>query len=88
MQSAEPRTRSAPTVCRAAESRDRRRSKRLRYLWAALACVAVTLLSMPLAAHFDRSNIVAIFILAVVLVAVRFGRGPAALAAVLSVCCL
>ncbi len=46
----------------------------------------MTLLSLPLAAHFDRSNIVAIFILAVVLVGVRLGRGPAALAAVLSVC--
>jgi two-component system sensor histidine kinase KdpD len=69
-----------------AESGDRRRFKRLRYLWAALACVAVTLLSIPLAEHFDRSNIVAIFILSVVLVAVRFGRGAAALAAVLSVC--
>jgi two-component system, OmpR family, sensor histidine kinase KdpD len=70
----------------AAESGDRRKFKRLRYLWAALACVAVTLLSIPLAEHFDRSNIVAIFILTVVLVAVRFGRGAAALAAVLSVC--
>ena len=70
----------------AAESGDRRKFKRLRYVWAALACVAVTLLSIPLAEHFDRSNIVAIFILTVVLVAVRFGRGAAALAAVLSVC--
>src|SRR3984957_10745786 len=70
----------------AAESGDRRKFKRLRYLWAAVACVAVTLLSIPLAEHFDRSNIVAIFILTVVLVAVRFGRGAAALAAVLSVC--
>jgi two-component system sensor histidine kinase KdpD len=69
-----------------AESGDRRKFKRLRYLWTALACIAVTLLSMPLAAHFDRSNIVAIFILTVVLLAVRFGRGAAALAAVLSVC--
>jgi two-component system sensor histidine kinase KdpD len=68
------------------ESSDRHRFKRLRYLWAALAIVAVTLLSIPLAEHFDRSNIVAIFILSVVLVAVRFGRGAAALAAVLSVC--
>jgi two-component system sensor histidine kinase KdpD len=67
------------------ESDDRRKAKRLRYLWAALACVSVTLISMPLAAHFDRSNIVAIFILTVVLVGVRLGRGPAALAAVLSV---
>jgi two-component system sensor histidine kinase KdpD len=67
-------------------SDDRRKAKRLRYLWAAIACVGVTLISMPLAAHFDRSNIVAIFILTVVLVGVRLGRGPAALAAVLSVC--
>jgi two-component system, OmpR family, sensor histidine kinase KdpD len=68
-----------------AESAERRKGKFARYLWAALACVAVTLGCLPLTAHFDRSNIVAIFILTVVLVAVRFGRGPAALAAVLSV---
>jgi two-component system sensor histidine kinase KdpD len=68
------------------ESSARRNAKRRRYLWAAIACVGVTLLSIPLAAHFDRSNIVAIFILTVVLVGVRLGRGPAALAAVLSVC--
>jgi two-component system sensor histidine kinase KdpD len=68
-----------------ADSSDRRKAKGLRYLWAALACIGVTLASFPLAAHFDRSNIVAVFILTVVLVAVRFGRGPAALAAILSV---
>jgi two-component system, OmpR family, sensor histidine kinase KdpD len=67
------------------ELNSRRRAKKLRYLWATLACIAVTAASMPLAAHFDRSNIVAIFILAVVLVGVRFGRGPAALSAVLNV---
>jgi two-component system, OmpR family, sensor histidine kinase KdpD len=76
----------APVGLSDPEPTERSRSKRLRYLWAALACVAVTLLSVPLAAHFDRSNIVAIFILTVVLVAVRFGRGASALAAVLSVC--
>ena len=63
----------------------RRRQKRLRYVWAAVACGGVTLLSTPLVQHFDRSNIVAIYILAVVLVGMRLGRGPAALAAVLSV---
>jgi two-component system sensor histidine kinase KdpD len=68
------------------ESAERRKVKRLRYVWAGVACAAVTLASIPLAEHFDRSNIVAIFILTVVLVAVRFGRGPAAMAAVLSVC--
>jgi two-component system sensor histidine kinase KdpD len=77
---------SASTVLPGAESADRRRFKRLRYLWTALACMAVTLLSIPLAEHFDRSNIVAIYILSVVLIAVRFGRGAAAFAAVLSVC--
>src|SRR6202166_75745 len=70
----------------AGETNGRLKFKRLRYVWAALACGAVTLLSIPLADHFDRSNIVAIFILTVVLVAVRFGRGAAATAAVLSVC--
>ncbi len=68
------------------ESPERRHAKRLRYAWAAITCVAVTLFSMPLASRFDPSNIVAIFILAVVVVGVRWGRGPAALAAVLSVC--
>src|SRR6202453_2781609 len=68
------------------ESTARRKSKRLRYVWAAITCVGVTVLSVPLAALFENSNIVAIFILAVVLVGVRLGRGPAALAAVLSVC--
>jgi two-component system sensor histidine kinase KdpD len=79
---AEPDARPEPSP---GETGDRRKSKRLRYLWSALACTAVTVGSIPLAARFDRSNIVAIFILTVVLVAVRWGRGPAALAAVLSV---
>jgi two-component system sensor histidine kinase KdpD len=85
MQNGEAKT-SSWAVIPGAESGDGRKFKQLRYLWASLACVAVTLLSIPLAEHFDRSNIVAIFILTVVLIAVRFGRGAAALAAVLSVC--
>jgi two-component system sensor histidine kinase KdpD len=76
---------SPPDLART-ETADRSVRKGLRYLWAALACIAVTLLLLPFAAHFDRSNIVAIFILTVVLVAVRFGRGASALAAVLGVC--
>jgi two-component system sensor histidine kinase KdpD len=85
MKSGDARSSPRPSIP-GTEPNDHRKFKRLRYLWAALACVAVTLVSVPLAAHFDRSNIVAIFILTVVLVAVRFGRGAAALAAVLSVC--
>jgi two-component system sensor histidine kinase KdpD len=86
--SAEDGRRESAPLLRAAdpESNDRRKLKRVRYVWAAVSCVVVTLISVPLAEHFDNSNIVAIFILAVVLVGVRLGRGPAALAAVLSVC--
>jgi len=85
MQNGETKNSAWPAAA-GTESSDRHRLKRFRYLWAALACVVVTLLAIPLADHFDRSNIVAIFILTVVLVAVRFGRGASALAAVLSVC--
>ncbi|GAA4021523.1 DUF4118 domain-containing protein [Actimicrobium antarcticum] len=55
------------------------------YAWAVAACVAATLLTLPLAGWFDLANIVMLFLLCVVLVAVRFGRGPSALAAVVSV---
>jgi two-component system sensor histidine kinase KdpD len=67
------------------ELAEQRHYKHLRYLWSALACGVVTLACFPLADHFDRANIVAVFILTVVLVAMRLGRGPAAFAAVLSV---
>src|SRR5580704_13559266 len=85
MRNGDVKTSSWPAVP-GAESGERRKFKRLRYVWTSVACIAVTLLSIPLAAHFDRSNIVALYILTVVLIAVRFGRGAAAFAAVLSVC--
>ncbi len=56
-----------------------------RYAWALAACVVTTLLTLPMLALFDLANIVMLFLLCVVLVAVRLGRGPAMLAAVLSV---
>ena len=76
---------AVPAAAPGADATERSRRKRLRYLWSACGCGAVTLLSFPLAVHFDRANIVAIYLLTVVLVGVRLGRGPAALAAVLSV---
>lgn len=51
------------------------------YLKAVLACLAVVLLTLPLRGAVDPANIVMIFLLVVVLVAVRLGRGPAILAA-------
>lgn len=64
---------------------ERGRAKRLRYVWTVLACVAMTLLATPMIPYFDLANIVMMFLLVVVLVAVKFGRGPAVLAAFLSV---
>ncbi|PUE29179.1 two-component system sensor histidine kinase KdbD [Limnohabitans sp. JirII-29] len=56
-----------------------------RYAWAIGGCVITTLLTTPMLALFDLANIVMLFLLCVVLVAVKLGRGPAMLAAVLSV---
>jgi two-component system, OmpR family, sensor histidine kinase KdpD len=63
----------------------RRGAKRLRYLWAVLACLATTLVAAPLSGYFDQANIVMLFLLTVVLIGVKWGRGPAVLAAFVSV---
>ncbi len=63
----------------------RRGVKRLRYVWSLLACLVITLVATPLLPYFDLANIVMLFLLAVVLVAVKWGRGPAVLAAFVSV---
>ena len=55
------------------------------YLWSALICAVFTLAVAPLKPLLDLANIVMVFLLAVVLVAVKFGRGPAVLAAFLTV---
>jgi len=52
---------------------------------ALLICLGTALATTPLLPHFDSANIVMLFLLAVVGVAVRYGRGPAVLAAVVNV---
>ncbi len=56
-----------------------------RYAWSLACSVAVTLLTLPLVPFFDLANIVMLFLLGTVLVALKLGRGPAALAAFLNV---
>jgi two-component system sensor histidine kinase KdpD len=56
-----------------------------RYAWAAAACLATSLVAMLLLPYFDLANIVMLFLLTVVLVALKWGRGPAVLAAFASV---
>lgn len=52
---------------------------------AGAASVAVTLLALPLSGVLELTNIVMLYLLGVVGVAMRFGRAPAALAALLNV---
>jgi two-component system sensor histidine kinase KdpD len=56
-----------------------------RYAFAIGACLLTTLVSFPLMRLFDLANIVMLFLLGVVVVAVKLGRGPSTLAAILSV---
>ena len=57
------------------------------YAWAASASLATALIATPLLAFLDLANIAMLFLLVVVLVAVRFGRGPSVLATCVSVAC-
>ena len=51
------------------------------FFWAAGTCAATTAVATPLSRFFDIPNIVMLYLLTVVGIAVRFGRGPAVLAA-------
>jgi two-component system, OmpR family, sensor histidine kinase KdpD len=62
----------------------RRESPALAYLWSAAIVGLCTLLDFALAGRFAQTNLVMIYLLGVV-AAARLGRGPSALAAVLSV---
>ncbi len=56
-----------------------------RYLLAVALCALTALFALPLRDWLDLANIVMLFLLAVFVIAVRLGRGPAVLAAFLSV---
>ncbi|MEN0036721.1 MAG: two-component system sensor histidine kinase KdpD [Cellvibrio sp.] len=58
---------------------------RWRYLWATGASLLTAIVTTPLIHWLDLANIVMLFLLTVVLVAVRFGRGPAVVSTVISV---
>jgi len=70
---ARPRTAQEPAPASATVA------DRMRYLWATLAGLGAALVFSPLAAWLDLANIAMLFLLVVLLVAVRFGRGPSVL---------
>jgi two-component system, OmpR family, sensor histidine kinase KdpD len=55
------------------------------YLWASVACAIAAIIASALFPYFELANIVMVFLLAVVFTALKVGRGPAVLAAFLSV---
>lgn len=57
------------------------------YAVAAAASLGMALLATPLLAWLDLANIAMLFLLVVLLVAVRYGRGPSVLATCVSVAC-
>ena len=56
-----------------------------RYAGALAIATVITLLALPLYRVIDHANIVMVFLLGVVIAALRFGRGPAVLAAIANV---
>jgi two-component system sensor histidine kinase KdpD len=81
-----PRARSASADRAAgAQALSNAGSEVRRYGLAAAACAATTLLTHLLVPYFDIANIVMVFLLSVVGVAVWLGRGPAVLAAFVNV---
>jgi two-component system sensor histidine kinase KdpD len=55
------------------------------YAWALAVCVLVTILATPILPFFDLANIVMLYLLAEVLIAIRYGRGPAIFVVLLSI---
>jgi len=55
------------------------------YIWTAVVCMAATIISAGLTQIFDLANVVMLYLLAVVFIAIRFGRGASVLASFLSV---
>lgn len=53
--------------------------------WALAACIATTALAVPFRAELAEANLILLYLLAVVLVTVRFGRWPGILASVVAV---
>jgi two-component system sensor histidine kinase KdpD len=63
------------------------RQRRIEHLWAALSALGMALVATPTIAYLDLANIAMLFLLVVLLVAVRWGRGPSVTATCVGVAC-
>ncbi len=64
---------------------EKRRSRKGGYLVALAICALGTAVAMHLVSYLELTNIIMLYLLSVMLIAFRFGRGPAILSSVLSV---
>ncbi|MEP7190342.1 MAG: DUF4118 domain-containing protein, partial [Roseiflexaceae bacterium] len=62
-----------------------RTSSNTAYSWGVLAVIICTALAALMFPYFDEANIIMVYLLGIVIVAIRLGRGPSILASVLSV---
>ncbi len=60
-------------------------SQLLSYIWAGLICIVVTGITAGLVNIFDLANVIMVYLLAAVFIAIKFGRGPSIFASFLSV---
>jgi two-component system sensor histidine kinase KdpD len=58
---------------------------RIGYLWAVVATAICTAIAWLMLHHFDLANLIMVYLLGVVMVAARYGRGPSVLSSFLSV---
>ncbi|OIR19651.1 sensor protein KdpD [mine drainage metagenome] len=58
---------------------------RIEYLWAAVVSAICTAAAWPMYNHFDLANLIMVYLLGVVVVAARYGRGPSLLTSFLGV---
>ncbi|MFZ2170302.1 MAG: sensor histidine kinase KdpD, partial [Methylococcaceae bacterium] len=63
----------------------RKKGYYLGYVWAVVVTVASTLLAYLMFGRFELANLIMVFLLGVVFIAMRFGRGPSILASFLGV---
>ena len=76
---------AAPPRAQASAGADARPTAWRGYAWALAVCAATALVATPLHAVRELTNIVMLFLLATVAAALRWGRGPAVLAAFVGV---
>ncbi len=67
------------------EDTTRRASPPLNYLWSAVICIVVSGIAAGLVNIFDLANVIMLYLLATVFIAIKLGRGPSIFASFLSV---